>query len=170
MDDDPRTDLPSPPQRAPLAALIDDAKRIVFEELHRRLEREGHPKVRDAHGCVFRYIDGPGSRLTELAARSGFTKQAVGEFVDDLERIGYVERVPDPRDGRAKIIRLTERGADAQGAGLRIFNEIEREWAQRFGAERVAAMREVLEELTAEREQSVPDSGPLDRAAAAAAP
>ena len=102
------------PERTPLPALLDDAKRIGFGELHRRLEAEGHPQVRNAHGCVFRYIEPDGSRLTELAAQSGVTKQAVGEFVDELEGYGYVERVPDPLDGRAKIIRLTERGRDAR--------------------------------------------------------
>jgi DNA-binding MarR family transcriptional regulator len=141
MDESPNLTLPLPP-------LLGDAKRIAFDEVHRRLEEEGYTEVRDAHGCVFRFIDVEGSRLTVLAERAGFTKQAVGEIVDDLEGIGYVERVPDPRDGRAKIIRLTERGADAYEAALRIFADVERDWAQRLGAERVAILREVLEEVT----------------------
>ena len=61
------------------------------------------------------------------AAQSGVTKQAVGEFVDELEGYGYVERIPDPLDGRAKIIRLTERGRDARLAALRIFEDMERD-------------------------------------------
>ena len=142
------------PERTPLPALLDDAKRIGFGELHNRLEAEGHPQVRHAHGCVFRYIDVDGSRLTELAAQSGVTKQAVGEFVDELEGYGYVERVPDPLDGRAKIIRLTARGRDARQAALRIFDDMEREWAERFGERRIAEMREVLEALSAERDES----------------
>ena len=64
--------------------------------------------MREGHGCVFGFIDlDHGSRLTDLADRSGLTKQAVGEAVAELERKGYVERVPDPLDGRAKIIKLT---------------------------------------------------------------
>jgi DNA-binding MarR family transcriptional regulator len=101
---------------------------------------------------VFRFIDRGGSRLTELAERSGLTKQAVGEVVDDLEGLGYVERVADPGDGRAKIIRLTDRGSEAGEAALRIFADIERHWAERHGEERVAVLRDVLEEIcTAER-------------------
>ena len=60
---------------------------------------------------MFGNIDPEGSRLTELAERARMTKQSVGEVATDLEQRGYVERVPDPADGRAKIIRLTERGA-----------------------------------------------------------
>ena len=77
------------------------------------------------------------------------TKQAVGEAVSDLERLGYAERVADPSDGRAKIIRLTERGRAAQRTGFQIIADIEREWAERFGAERVRQMRSLLIDLTA---------------------
>jgi DNA-binding MarR family transcriptional regulator len=73
----------------------------------------------------------------------------VSEVVADLERLGYVERAPDPEDGRAKMIRLTKLGAEAQRTALGIFADIERAWAERYGAERVAAMRELLEEMAA---------------------
>jgi len=148
------------PDKIPLAALLDDAKRLAFADLHRRLEAEGHPKLRNAHRCVFRYIDADGSRLTTLAAQSGLTKQAVGEFVDELESLGYLERIPDPLDGRAKLIRLTPRGVDGTQAALRIFDDIEREWAERFGEQRIADLREMLEELVADdaSPQPVPES------------
>jgi DNA-binding MarR family transcriptional regulator len=152
-DQKPESSFPVP-ERTPLPALLDDAKRMGFGELHRRLEAEGHPKLRNAHGCVFRYIQPEGSRLTELSAQSGVTKQAVGEFVDELEGYGYVERIPDPLDGRAKIIRLTERGRDARLAALRIFEDMEREWAERFGERTIAELREVLEALSEERDRS----------------
>ena len=103
-----------------------------------RLNEAGHPAIRQGHGCVFRFIHEGGSRLTELAESSGLSKQAVGEVVDDLEQLGYVERAQDPQDGRAKVIKLTERGADAQRTALGIFADIERDWADRYGAERVA--------------------------------
>jgi DNA-binding MarR family transcriptional regulator len=141
----------------PLPPLLADVKEIAIDELHRRLRDEGHAGIRPGHGCVFRFINREGSRLTELSERSGFTKQAVGEAVQDLERLGYVERVADPADGRAKIIRLSERGWEAQGAALRIFAEIEQRWAERYGEERVATLRELLEEITAsERAAAVP--------------
>ena len=135
--------------RRPLPPLLGEVKEIGIDELHRRLAQEGFDKIRPSHGCVFRFVDREGSRLTDLAARSGFTKQAVGEVADDLERLGYVERAPDPGDRRAKLIQLTDRGADAQAAAMRIFADIECRWAERYGKERIAALREMLEEIVA---------------------
>jgi DNA-binding MarR family transcriptional regulator len=133
----------------PLPALLDDLAADSFAEFHAKLKEAGHPTIRQGHGCVFRFIHEGGSRLTELAESSGLSKQAVGEVVDDLEKLGYVERAQDPQDGRAKVIRLTEQGADAQRTALDIFADIERDFAERYGAERVAIMRELLEEIAA---------------------
>ena len=105
---------------------------------------------------MFGNIDAEGTRLTELAERARMTKQSVGEVTSDLEQRGYVERVPDPSDGRAKIIRLTERGRDAQALGIGLIDEIEQEWAERFGADRVAALRDALEAITGEQLTAVP--------------
>ncbi len=136
-------------QPRPLLPLLAEAKELVVSELHRRLQQEGFEEIRPSHGCVFRFIEPHGTRLTALAEHSGLTKQAVGEVADDLERLGYVERVADPADGRAKLIRLTHQGQRSHAAALRIMGEIEAEWAERFGAERVAALRGMLEELGA---------------------
>jgi DNA-binding MarR family transcriptional regulator len=122
-------------------------KELLIHELHRRLEEEGYPDVRPSHGCVFRFIDAEGTRLTDLAERAGLTKQAVGEAVDDLAGLEYVERVPDHTDGRAKIIRLTRRGEQAQAAAARLFQEIQRDWTSRVGEERMAAAMGLLDEL-----------------------
>ena len=105
---------------------------------------------------MFGNIEADGSRLTDLAERAHMTKQSVGEVVSELELRDYLERVPDPSDGRAKIIRLTERGREAQALGREIIDEIEQEWAERFGAERVAALRDALEAVTAEKLSWVP--------------
>jgi DNA-binding MarR family transcriptional regulator len=133
----------------PLPALLDDLAGATFADFHARLKEAGHTTIRQGHGCVFRFIHEGGSRLTELAESSGLSKQAVGEVVDDLEKLGYVERAQDPQDGRAKVIRLTEQGADAHQVALDIFADIERDLAERYGAERVATMRELLEEIAA---------------------
>lgn len=67
--------------------------------------------------------------------------------VDDLERLGYVERVPNPADGRAKLVRLTERGAAAGAEGARIIASIESDWGRRLGPHRSQVLRHALEEL-----------------------
>ena len=125
-------------------------------ELAKRVEAAGFTDIRPGHGCVFGTIDPEGSRLTDLAQRANMTKQSVGEATSDLEQRGYLERVPDPNDGRAKIIRLTERGREAQAIGLHLIGELEREWAERHGEERIAALRDALEAIAAARLGAVP--------------
>jgi DNA-binding MarR family transcriptional regulator len=126
------------------------------DELTSRMTDTPYNDIRVSHGCVFGNIDPEGTRLTDLAERAHMTKQSVGEVATELERLGYLERVPDPHDGRAKIIRLTERGHEAQRLGRRVIDEIEEDWAERFGAERVAALRDALEAIAAEKLASVP--------------
>jgi DNA-binding MarR family transcriptional regulator len=126
--------------RIPLAPLLELVGEIGLRQLHEGFDEAGYPGMRKAHGAVWRFVDlERGSRLTELAERAGLSRQAVGEIADDLERLGYVERVPDPSDGRAKLIRPTERG--------RVAWEIERGWADRYGERRVAMLRETLERI-----------------------
>jgi DNA-binding MarR family transcriptional regulator len=140
----------------PLIRLLDAAFDDFSGELAKRVEAAGYTDLRPGHGCVFGNIDADGSRLTDLAERAQMTKQSVGEVTSDLEQRGYVERVPDPSDGRAKIIRLTARGREARAIGRGLIDDIEREWAERFGEERIAALREALEVITAERLGAVP--------------
>ena len=130
-----------------IIGLLTGSADLVREELSREFELRGYSEIREGHGCVFGNIAPEGSRLTELSERSGLTKQAVGEAVTDLERLGYVERLPDPTDGRAKIIRLTDRGAEAQAAGFAVMADLEGRWAELYGADRVAVMREVLADI-----------------------
>ena len=103
--------------------------------------------VRPTHGCVFRFVHGDGMRLTELASQAGLTKQSVGEIVDDLTGLGYIERYPDPTDKRAKLIRLTAKGLDAQASVSPLLDKLEEEWAEAFGDDRIAALRALLEDV-----------------------
>ncbi|MGO9972440.1 MAG: MarR family winged helix-turn-helix transcriptional regulator [Solirubrobacteraceae bacterium] len=140
----------------PFIRLLSVALDEFTVELSKRLAATAYADIRISHGCVFGNIDPDGSRLTDLAERAHMTKQSVGEVTSDLEQRGYLERVPDPSDGRAKIIRLTERGRDAQAIGRGLIDDIERDWAERYGAERVAAIRDALQAITAERLGAIP--------------
>ena len=139
-----------PERHVPLPGLFSICQNMVEEELFSRLAKAGYPEVRPVHGCVFGTIGDGGDRLTELADRARMTKQSVGEVVSELEELGYVERVPDPGDGRAKIIRLTERGQASSELGYAIFDEIQQRWEERYGAERVRAMVELMREISGE--------------------
>lgn len=109
----------------------------------------GFADVRTAHDCVFRYLRREGVRLRELADRAGMTPQSVGVHVDDLERLGYVVRVPDPADRRSKLIRPTEKGATVLEAAYMGLQRVEREWNKALGAQRLAEMRQALETIRA---------------------
>src|SRR3954470_24696402 len=126
-----------PAREIPLPGLFAIAQEAINAELFGRLHEAGYPQLRPTHACVFGTIGPQGDRLTSLADRAGMTKQAVGEVASELEGIGYVERVPDPSDGRAKIIQLTEEGRAAYTLGLKVIGEIQQRWAERYGAERV---------------------------------
>src|SRR5262245_31398314 len=131
----------TPPRRLPLVALLEVSAEAIFAEFRAELEQAGYGDIRPTHGCVFRFIQGDGMRLTELAALAELTKQSVGEIVDDLAARGYLERIPDPADKRAKLIRLTAKGEEAQRIGFNLLNGIEGHWAERYGADRIAELR-----------------------------
>lgn len=141
----------NPPLGVPLPGLLDIVSEAFFAEFREELEQSEFGDVRPTHGCVFRYVEGEGLRLTDIAERAKLTKQSVGEIVDDLVARGYVKRIPDPEDRRAKLICLTERGERAQAHGRRLFAKVEKRWAERYGVERIAGLRELLEEVAADK-------------------
>ena len=126
-----------------LPHLLASAKEAFMRELHRRLCRSGFEELR-GNGIVFRWLDPEGSRLAEMVEASGITKQAFGEHVASLEQHGYVTRQPDPADGRAKLVVPTARGLEARAEARRIFAELEAEWAEQVGEERLDTVRDVL--------------------------
>jgi DNA-binding MarR family transcriptional regulator len=97
-----------------------------------------------AQARVFQRIDQDGSRITDLAEAAVLTKQTVGFLVDQLQRAGYVERTPDPRDGRARLVRVAPRGAAAVQASMSVVAEVEAQWTAYLGETRTAQLREAL--------------------------
>ena len=145
------------PTQLPMIRLLGVAFDHFSTEHTQRVAAAGYPDIRPGHGCVFGGIDpDEGSRLTDLADKAMMTKQTVGEVVSDLERRGYVERVPDPEDGRAKIIQLTTKGRDVYLTGWQLNNELEQEWAKRYGEDQIAALREALELVHTKRFGATP--------------
>ncbi len=133
----------------PLPGLLDIVSEAFFSEFRSELEQSEFGDIRPTHGCVFRHVQGEGLRLTDIAERAKLTKQSVGEIVDDLVERGYAQRIPDPEDRRAKLICLTEKGEAAQLHGRRLFTKVEKRWAERYGAERIAGLRALMEEIAA---------------------
>ena len=78
-------------------------------------------------------VDPDGTRLSVLAARAQIAKQTATALVDKLERAGYVERVPDPTDGRARLVRMTSRAIAAIPLARAEEDRIEQEWRAHLG-------------------------------------
>jgi DNA-binding MarR family transcriptional regulator len=115
-----------------LIALLRRTSRAMVDEITERMEAAGFPDSPPRHHPVFESLDPEGTRLTVLAARAGMTHQAMGELVRELEDRGLVERVEDPSDGRARLVRLTGDGRDVVRAAVREIAAIERRWARRW--------------------------------------
>lgn len=124
---------------------------IPADELRRRV-REGYhvagfTDLRAAHDVVFGLLRPEGDRIVDLAERAQTTKQAMGYLVAYLEEHGYLERIPDPTDGRAQVIRRTERGWEVNRTARRLVEEIQRNWAEQLGQERMEQLIALLSDL-----------------------
>lgn len=103
----------------------------------------GYPQ-KPSHSVVFAQIQPDGSRLTDLARGANITPQAMGELVDELEDLGYVERRPDPTDRRAKLISLTVRGQACVAAGMSTIEAIEDRMSATLGKRGHRQLRSLL--------------------------
>jgi DNA-binding MarR family transcriptional regulator len=135
----------SPPLNTGLLLLI--PYRAMEGRVFDGLAVAGFDDFTPAQARVFQRIAPGGSRLTDLAEQAGVTKQTAGFLVDQLERAGYVERVPDPSDGRARLVRIAERGARTIPVAARVVAEVEAEWAAHLGARRMDQLRRLLTDL-----------------------
>src|SRR5829696_1492633 len=126
-----------------LAILLREPFRAGTEMLHRRFAEPGHPEIRPPQGNVMQFLDDAGTRVSVLAERAEITKQSMAELVAHLERLGYVERVPDARDRRAKLVRATPRGREVYGIAREFVAELEAQWADRLGERKLRRLREL---------------------------
>jgi len=130
-------------KRASTAQLLFKCARLLNERALSRIELpDGSRPVRAAHTTLFPHIDSEGSRITDIAAKLGITKQAVGQLVDDLEEWGVVERRPDPSDGRAKLV-VWKR--EAMIGGLQTLGTVEDEMEELLGERKMRALHRMLE-------------------------
>jgi DNA-binding MarR family transcriptional regulator len=118
-------------------------------KLHAELAAAGFADIYPSWGTnIFQHLREGGLRLTDVAERSHTTKQAMGYTINQLEAAGYVERVPDPTDGRAKIIRFTERGWQSRRVADEIIASIEYECLQELGEERMRQLEALMKDVS----------------------
>lgn len=146
-----------PPAGPPLLRLIDLARRALAEELDRRIIAAGFSDHRYAYHNIFAYLwEDEGTRITTLADRAAITKQSMSELVREAAARNYVELVPDPEDGRAKLVRFGPRGRQTLPIVMEAFAETEAELARRYGARKVAELRRILSEIATSTPSAAP--------------
>lgn len=118
---------------------------IVADELARR----GYGDLRPALLAVAQHVGATGTRITQLAERAWLTKATVVHAVDELERLGYVTREPDPSDGRAKLVTPTARMHEVEQIARHVIAEMRAAWAQLIGADEMDALEAGLRRLRA---------------------
>lgn len=143
---------PKATQRKEERRLIGELLRNPNTERVRVVERgfaaAGHPAIRQPYLPIFEYMDREhGSRISHLAMHANITPQAMGELVTHLAAHGYVERIPDPADGRARLVRLTERGQEIYALAACLVSDLEATWAAALGERKFRQLKRLLGEL-----------------------
>jgi DNA-binding MarR family transcriptional regulator len=134
-------------EQLPTILLMYIASRAASDRIFSAMRDAGFDDVTIAQGRLLMGVDPEGTRLSVLADRAQVAKQTATSLVDKLERAGYVERVPDPSDGRARLVRLTPRAEAARPVARAEEARIEAEWEAHLGPERMHQLREALTAL-----------------------
>jgi DNA-binding MarR family transcriptional regulator len=138
----------SRPAREPFTqSLLLYAYQTSASGLVQALHRAGHTSIRPKHGAVFANVDRAGTRPSELARRAGMTKAAMGELVDELERLGYVRRVADPTDRRARLVVPTAAAIAVARLVVRVNEREEARYREQLGRRAYATLRRGLRRI-----------------------
>jgi DNA-binding MarR family transcriptional regulator len=128
-------------------ALLRLASEVGQAALYERLEAIGYTELRPTHFRLLRYPGLDGVRPTELARRWSMSKQAVNPLINDLERWGYLQRLPDPTDQRGRVLSLTDRGRELMTTIKELHAEIEADWEAEIGRRRYQTLRRTLRDI-----------------------
>lgn len=140
-----------------LVTLLRRLHLVARQQMHAELHEAGFTDITPAHIYVFQSPGPDGARPTELAARTNMTKQTMNHLLASLEEHGYLEREPDPHDGRGKVIHLTERGRELIRVGEGVVASLERDWADLLGTQRLDDLKTALADLDAAVDAAVLD-------------
>lgn len=142
----------------PTSRLLSLAYNKTSAGIYERLVKAGITDTRPSHGNVMEHLAfEDGLRLADLAHRAGVTPQSMGQWVDELEALGYVERRPDKNDRRAKRIHLTRKGKRTNKIEWEVVGEVDDVLRRLLGEKRLRALRSTLEELINSDDLSSPD-------------
>jgi DNA-binding MarR family transcriptional regulator len=131
-----------------IGALLRLAGQRVRERIYAGVVTGGFSDLKPAHLFSILRTEGlEGLRPTEIAEQMQITKQSVKDLLQDLERLGYLERRPDPADGRARLIHLTARGRKLERVVLHEAQVVEGEFVDALGDRGLGEFRAILIEV-----------------------
>jgi DNA-binding MarR family transcriptional regulator len=141
-------------RRTSIGRLFLRAHRAYSAWANVKMRERGYEEVSLAHTALLVNLDIKGTRLTALAERAGMTKQSMGQLATDLENKGYIQRVDDPSDKRAILVKFTEKGMQFLRDGYDVKREIEAEFATILGEGGMSQLYELLNSLLNEIDRS----------------
>ena len=136
-----------PRQRQELGILLFVANRALEQRAFDAVVAAGNNDITLAQARIAARIAPNGSRVSDLAEQARVTKQSAASLVEQLEKAGYVERVPDPTDGRARLVRLTPRLRQVAEVADAEVAQVLAEWADHIGNDRLQELHEILRDL-----------------------
>jgi DNA-binding MarR family transcriptional regulator len=131
------------------ANLLREPALAITAIVGRELEAQGFADLRPGLLAVGIHVRADGSRITDLARSARLSKPTVVHAVDELVRLGYARREPDPVDGRAKLVTMTERGLQAERAGREAVGRVRDAWAVALGEREMEQLEALLRRLRA---------------------
>jgi DNA-binding MarR family transcriptional regulator len=135
--------------RANLGFLLAKASQRWNALLYAHFSERGYGEVRPAYGSILLPLfEDDGLRMGELARRARLAKQTITTMVTLLERDGLVRREPDPDDGRASRIHLTERGRELEPVAEEVLANLDALVRRSLGAKRARELADGLEEVS----------------------
>jgi len=132
-----------------MGALLRIPWQAIRERMLAGLHERGFTDLTAAHLNVMQYPGPHNVRPSDVAARTGMTKQALNYLLGQMEAGGYLQRREDAGDQRSKRIHLTTRGHRAVKAIREIVTDVESQWERQLGPMRFAELRELLIDLNA---------------------
>ena len=138
-----------------LGSLLRRPYELLQARVYKTLAERGYADIRPAHSNVFRYIKPKGSRVSDLAELAQMTKQSMAYLAGSLEEAGYISVSPDPEDGRAKLVVLTDKGRIVWDLLVELSGEVERIGTEALGQAEIDHLRQTLRSLAAAVENDV---------------
>ena len=138
------------PARPLIGLLLRLLSQHYSQDIHAALHEAGFGDIRPTHANVFPFVPAEGITVSGLAELARVRKQTMAQAVDQLERMGYVERRPNPDDRRSRLVFLTERGASVKPVTHATAARVEEQWAQLTSPEELEALRASLLHLLTE--------------------